>query len=261
MRAVPDRAGRGGGPGGGHHRRGRRLRDQAVQPGGSAGPAARPAAPGPPDPYAHRGTAHGRRLDHGRGRSRGPPGRRAYRTDRDRVRAAPVPHAQPAACAVQGADPGPGVELRLRWPGPRGRAVHQLPAQEDRRRPRAADPHRPRRRLRTEAGELVPARAVRPHGRLARWAGVLSYRTISGKLIIGLVVLFGLASVVISVVTAQSLNNSLMSSLRAQVQSATTTWTSCATSAYLQMTRGDGDQDQPSGPAGSGNCSGTGQAP
>src|ERR1700691_120705 len=53
VRAVPDRAGRGGGPDSGHHRRRRRLRDQAVQPGGSAGPAARPAAPGQPDPRPH----------------------------------------------------------------------------------------------------------------------------------------------------------------------------------------------------------------
>ena len=35
----------------------------------------------------------------------------------------------------------------------------------------------------------MPAPALRPHGRLARWAHVLSFRTISGKLIIGLVVL------------------------------------------------------------------------
>jgi two-component system OmpR family sensor kinase len=76
----------------------------------------------------------------------------------------------------------------------------------------------------------MPARAVRPHGRLARWASVLSYRTISGKLIIGLVVLFGLASVVVSVVTAQSLSDSLMSSLRSQVQAATTTWYNCENS-------------------------------
>jgi len=34
--------------------------------------------------------------------------------------------------------------------------------------------------------------------RLRRWAGVLSFRTISGKLIIGLVVLFGLASAELS---------------------------------------------------------------
>ena len=103
----------------------------------------------------------------------------------------------------------------------------------------------------------MPARAVRPHGRLARWAGVLSYRTISGKLIIGLVVLFGLASVVVSVVTAQSLNNSLMSSLRAQVQSATTTWSNCASSGDHDPDGGGpgGDQD------GYANCYSQGQAP
>ena len=103
----------------------------------------------------------------------------------------------------------------------------------------------------------MPARAVRPHGRLARWAGVLSYRTISGKLIIGLVVLFGLASAVVSVVTAQSLSNSLMSSLRSQVQSATSTWYSCANS-DAHGPGGDTDGDQ-SGPPGSLACYGVGQ--
>ena len=100
----------------------------------------------------------------------------------------------------------------------------------------------------------MPARAVRPHGRLARWASVLSYRTISGKLIIGLVVLFGLASAVVSVVTAQSLSNSLMSSLRSQVQSATTTWYHCANSGS-HGPGGDPDGDG-SGP----NCYDVGQA-
>jgi two-component system OmpR family sensor kinase len=76
----------------------------------------------------------------------------------------------------------------------------------------------------------MPAPAGQAPGRLARWAHVLSFRTISGKLIIGLVVLFGLASAVVSVVTSQSLSNSLMSSLSAQVQSATNTWFACATS-------------------------------
>ena len=74
----------------------------------------------------------------------------------------------PAAGAVQGADPGPGVELRLRRPGPRRRAVHQLPAQEDRRGPGAADPHRPRRRVRAEAGGLMPLRTLMSRGGRAR---------------------------------------------------------------------------------------------
>ena len=95
----------------------------------------------------------------------------------------------------------------------------------------------------------MPARAVRPHGRLARWASVLSYRTISGKLIIGLVVLFGLASVVVSVVTAQSLSNSLMSSLRAQVQSASTTWSNCANSDDPRSGRRSGRRPVGSDPA------------
>ena len=91
--------------------------------------------------------------------------------------------------------------------------------------------------------------------RLRRWAGVLSFRTISGKLIIGLVVLFGLASVVVSVVTAQSLNNSLMSSLRTQVQSATSTWYTCA-SPNNHSPGGDPDHDQQQSPP---DCYASGQ--
>ena len=56
------------------------------------------------------------------------------------------------------------------------------------------------------------ARAQRPRP-LTRLAALLSLRTISGKLIMGLIVLFGLASIIVSVVTAESLSNSLMSSL------------------------------------------------
>jgi two-component system, OmpR family, sensor kinase len=94
---------------------------------------------------------------------------------------------------------------------------------------------------------------------LARLASVLSFRTISGKLIIGLIVLFALASVVISVVTGQSLNNSLMSSLKDQLQAATTTWTTCAASTGRQQGDGDGANGQPA--PGYQSCSATGQAP
>jgi two-component system, OmpR family, sensor kinase len=76
----------------------------------------------------------------------------------------------------------------------------------------------------------MSAPPVRPPGRLARWAHVLSFRTISGRLIIGLVVLFGLASAVVSLVTVRSLSDSLMSSLSAQVRSATSTWFYCVNS-------------------------------
>jgi len=60
-----------------------------------------------------------------------------------------------------------------------------------------------------------------------RLAALLSLRTISGKLIVGLVVLFGLASIIVSVITAQSLNNSLMSSLNTELQAATMRWQGC----------------------------------
>jgi two-component system, OmpR family, sensor kinase len=105
----------------------------------------------------------------------------------------------------------------------------------------------------------VPAPAVRPPGRLARWAHVLSFRTISGKLIIGLAVLFGLASAVVSLVTAQSLSTSLMSSLSAQVQSASSTWLNCVTSGNHGPGGGPGDGQQDSGNYS--NCYNQGQAP
>jgi two-component system, OmpR family, sensor kinase len=105
----------------------------------------------------------------------------------------------------------------------------------------------------------MPAPAPRPPGRLARWAHVLSFRTISGKLIIGLVVLFGLAGAVVSLVTAQSLSDSLTSSLSAQLQSATSTWLTCVNSGDHGPGGGpggpDGDQDSYA------TCYSQGQAP
>jgi two-component system, OmpR family, sensor kinase len=99
--------------------------------------------------------------------------------------------------------------------------------------------------------------------RLRGWAGALSPRTISGKLIIGLVVLFGLASVVVSLVTAQTFSNSLMSSLDNQLQAATTTWSSCVNMAYHQQP-GDPDDDYHGGPPATpyyGPCPAKDQAP
>jgi len=95
-------------------------------------------------------------------------------------------------------------------------------------------------------------------------ARLLSPRTISGKLIIGLFVLFGLASVVVSLVTAASLSSSLMSSLDGELQAATSTWFSCVTMAYHEHDGGFG-QGQPSrqgtGQLDLGTCSGQGQSP
>ena len=62
---------------------------------------------------------------------------------------------------------------------------------------------------------------------LGRVAALFSLRTISGKLIIGLALLFGVASIAVSVVTDHSLNQSLMSSLNQQLQAATGNWYNC----------------------------------
>jgi hypothetical protein len=111
-----------------------------------------------------------------------------------------------------------------------------------------------------------PAQRPRWPGRLAR---LLSFRTISGKLIIGLVVLFGLASAAVSLITAQSLSNSLMSSLDGQLRSATTTWSSCVHMVYNNpdshgQPGADADAASDAGqpdPEDYGACSGQGQAP
>ena len=105
----------------------------------------------------------------------------------------------------------------------------------------------------------------------ARLAAVLSLRTISGRLIIGLVVLFGLASVIVSVVTTNSLNNSLMSSLNQQLQTATQAWRSCAFTSQAEADHnepGQGSDNEGSGqadpdgssPVSYGACSNSGQA-
>jgi two-component system, OmpR family, sensor kinase len=97
---------------------------------------------------------------------------------------------------------------------------------------------------------------------LARLAALFSLRTISGKLIIGLALLFGVASVAVSVVTDHSLNQSLMSSLNQQLQAATGTWYGC-----VQRSTHDPDHDTPGqdahqpAPAGYAMCSNVGQAP
>ena len=88
----------------------------------------------------------------------------------------------PRRVLTQGADPGPGLELRLRRPGQRRRALHLLPAQEDRRRARADDPHHARRRLRAEARrhEVSPRFTDLAPGRDGRGAGGRDVRLLIG---------------------------------------------------------------------------------
>jgi two-component system OmpR family sensor kinase len=91
----------------------------------------------------------------------------------------------------------------------------------------------------------------------ARLTALFSLRTISGKLIIGLALLFGVASIAVSVVTDHSLNQSLMASLNQQLQAASNTWYTC-----VQHSTGDPDRDTPrQAPDGYRMCSNGGQAP
>jgi two-component system, OmpR family, sensor kinase len=96
-----------------------------------------------------------------------------------------------------------------------------------------------------------------------RLAAVFSLRTISGKLIVGLLVLFGLASVIVSLITASSLNNSLMSSLNQQLVAATHTWSSCVQQSAQDNQRNDADHNDAFqvDPDDYGVCSEIGQAP
>jgi two-component system OmpR family sensor kinase len=90
-----------------------------------------------------------------------------------------------------------------------------------------------------------------------RLAALFSLRTISGRLIIGLIVLFAVASVIVSAITSQALRGSLMSSLDSQVQAATMRWQGCVTQA---QNGGREDTRGPRPPACYGQATGTFEA-
>jgi two-component system, OmpR family, sensor kinase len=98
-----------------------------------------------------------------------------------------------------------------------------------------------------------------------RLAALLSFRTISGKLIIGFALLFGLASVAVSVITDHALNDSLKSSLNQQLQTATNIWYSCVLNSGHDQDDSDGGNGggytSAAGPPGYSVCSNVGQAP
>ena len=108
-------------------------------------------------------------------------------------------------------------------------------------------------------------------GRLARLVSLLSFRTISGRLIIGLVALVAVASVAVSVVTDSSLNQSLMGSLKQELQTATSAWYQCVQHSSMGDSEPDGSGPTSTGPAGQttaslaspdyAQCSGDGQPP
>jgi two-component system OmpR family sensor kinase len=105
-------------------------------------------------------------------------------------------------------------------------------------------------------------KADRPR-RLSRLAALLSFRTISGRLIIGLVVLIAAASVAVSIVTDDSLNSSLMSSLNTELQSATDSWYQCVQHTSMNDPNPDdsGQTDAYQAGPGYAMCSQDGQAP
>ena len=99
-------------------------------------------------------------------------GGQCHQPDRDRVQPPPLLHAQPAARALQVADPRPRLALRLRRRRERRRDLRQLPAQETREVRPAAHPHHPPRRLHPsgagvrQRGSLsVPPAPTPPRGR------------------------------------------------------------------------------------------------
>ena len=90
-------------------------------------------------------------------------GRAADLADRHRIPAAALPDAEPAPRADPRAAARPRLELRLRRRRAGARDLHQLPAQEARRRRSLADPHRARRRLRAPGPADPDVIAARPH--------------------------------------------------------------------------------------------------
>ena len=84
---------------------------------------------------AQRVAAHRRRPDPRRGQPRGHAGRDLIHLTATEFELLRYLMRNPRRVLQQGADPRPGVELRLRRPGQCRRAVHLVPAQEDRRGP------------------------------------------------------------------------------------------------------------------------------
>src|SRR5213078_1230087 len=138
-----------------------------------------------------------------RGRARGTPGRPADRAVPDRVQAAAVPADQRRPGGEQGADPGPGVELRLRRGGADRRVVRVLPPPQDRHRWPAADPYGARRRVRVAA---APGRG-RVIGRLPRPWRRWTLRT---RLVVAMALLAGCALVLADVASLLQLRSSLL---------------------------------------------------
>src|SRR5690606_31504290 len=213
-RAVPDRprrrAGQGRRPDAGR----RRLHHQAVQPGGSGGPAAGGAAPGRArHPGPREFADHFRRHRARRRHPRGVEGGRAGRALAHRVHPAALFHGQRGHGAVQAAHPRPRVALRLRRRGRCGGDLRVLSAQEDRQRRASADPHPARGGLRDAGAEPVTTvrRAPAPPRRLRERAGDrLAAIPLRVTLVLALVLFAGLGLLISGAVVTSALEKSLL---------------------------------------------------
>src|SRR5512132_3154330 len=211
--AVPHRQGRHRGQGDRPDHRRRRLRDQAVQPGGGGRPHPGRAAPGPlqraapaPDPAA-RG-----RPGAGRGEPRGLAGRQAGAALTDRVQAAALPDDQRRPGAVQGPDPRPRLELRLPGRLQHRRVLRVVPAPQGRRGRAPADPHHPQRRLRPAAARPM---TLRP---LAAGRRLLARTPLQVKLIAAVLALVTVALLLIGLASVAALDGYLVGRLDDQLQ-------------------------------------------
>src|SRR5215216_224859 len=211
--AVPHRQGRHRGQGDRPDHRRRRLRGQAVQPGGGDRPHPGRAPPGPlqraapaPDPAA-RG-----RPGAGRGEPRGLAGRPPGPALPDRVQAAALPDDQRRPGAVQGPDPRLRLELRLPGRLQHRRVVRVLPAPQGRRGRAPADPHHPQRRLRP-----APARpmTVAP---LAAGRQLLARTPLQVKLIAAVLALVTVALLLIGLASGAALRGYLVGRLDDQLE-------------------------------------------
>src|SRR5512132_352787 len=212
--AVPHRQGRHRGQGDRPDHRRRRLRDQAVQPGGGGRPHPGRAAPGPlqraapaPDPAA-RG-----RPGAGRGEPRGLAGRPPGPAVPHRVQAAALPDDQRRPGAVQGPDPRPRLELRLPGRLQHRRVLRVVPAPQGRRGRAPADPHHPQRRLRPAAARPM---TLRP---LAAGRRLLARTPLQVKLIVAVLALVTVALLLIGLASVAALDGYLVGRLDAQLRS------------------------------------------
>src|SRR6185312_1147185 len=111
--------------------------------------------------------------------------------------------------------PRPRLAVRLRRSGQRRRAVHLLPAAQDRPWPRADDPHAARRRIHDQAGEqLSPGGPV--------WRRRPQRLSLRARLLWTFLVPLAVVLVLVGVVSTAALRHELIGQVDSQLTSALT---------------------------------------